>query len=264
VLPWERVENRWRHRPSYDYRTFPVTPPPPPRPPAPIEHQIAHVAMYLECERRERDRALGEAGVLPTHRGARLSHFGATVAEAYTSMLEARTGLFVRGSVGTGKTWLAAAMIAEQIMAAPLTTEEHVLGPPQYSLAQSRSPRHQWGGIPRFPGVEITMTRQLLRRLWSTFRDEASESESQVIRHYTTLDLLVIDDLAHEGKVTEAGVGALHEILSVRLGTYKPTVITSNLSLEEIARVYDAAIASRVGAYERLTLTGEDRRQVAL
>lgn len=60
---------------------------------------------------------------------------------------------------------------------------------------------------------------------------------------------LVIDDLGRENvRLREASAQALHTILTKRERgkPARPTVVTSNSSVEELAKVYDAAIASRL------------------
>ena len=82
-----------------------------------------------------------------------------------------------------------------------------------------------------------------------------------MIADFTSCDVLLIDDLAHEGRVSEAGIGALHEVITIRNGNYLPTAISTNLTLEEIAQHYDASIASRLAAWLPVVLNGPDRRK---
>lgn len=141
---------------------------------------------------------------------------------------EVNRGLLIVGPVGTGKTQLLAAIGREYLFAKK--------------------------------AIAFHMARELFRRIWNTYRDGAEETEQEVIEDLTTCDFLAVDDLAHEGKASEAGIGALHEILSERHGNYLPTAITTNLTLPQMSQRYGAAIASRVGSWQTIVLDGKDRR----
>jgi DNA replication protein DnaC len=171
-------------------------------------------------------------GVLKEHSAATLNEFESSVATRALSVLEKPEqyhGLLVTGPTGVGKTRILAALARNAI-----------LGNKRVCYCQAR---------------------RLLRRIWNTYRDDAGETEEAVIADFSTCDLLVIDDLAHEGRVSEAGLSALHEIISTRNGNYLPTLISTNLTLAEIANHYDPALGSRLGAWLRIVLTGPDRRQ---
>jgi DNA replication protein DnaC len=175
---------------------------------------------------------MARLGVLKEHTAATLKEFESGVATRALSVLEKPQqyqGLLVTGPTGVGKTRLLAALA-----------------------------RHAILGDKR---VCYCLARQLLRRIWNTYRDDAGETEEEVIADFSMCDLLVIDDLAHEGRVSEARLSALHEIISTRNGNYRPTAISTNLTLAEIAKHYDPALGSRLGAWLQVVLTGPDRRQ---
>lgn len=191
---------------------------------------------YLEQAEKTRIETIHEqlykCGFTREHSVATLEQFDhetkRTVAE-FMQRPELSRGLLVVGPVGTGKTQLLAAI-----------GREYLLGK---------------------KGIAFHMARELFRRIWNTYRDGAEETEQKVITDLTTCDFLAIDDLAHEGKASEAGIGALHEILSERHGNYLPTAITTNLTLAQIGQRYGAAIASRIGSWQTVVLDGKDRRQ---
>ena len=73
-------------------------------------------------------------------------------------------------------------------------------------------------------------------------------------------DLLILDDLGTEmtGQFTSV---ALYGLINDRLLAGKPTIISTNLTTEEIARRYTPQIASRLrGSYKRVPFVGEDIR----
>ena len=73
-------------------------------------------------------------------------------------------------------------------------------------------------------------------------------------------DLLIVDDLGTEmpGQFTNV---ALYSLINDRLLASKPTIISTNLSTEDIARRYTPQIASRLrGSYKRVPFVGDDIR----
>ncbi len=74
-------------------------------------------------------------------------------------------------------------------------------------------------------------------------------------------DLLVIDDLGTEF-LSAYTTSLFYNIINSRLLEGKPTVISTNLSIDEIEKRYTARIASRfIGNYETKLLIGKDIRQ---
>lgn len=169
-------------------------------------------------------------GIMQEHVDAKLEDFDKPVQRTARVLIGdvAYRGLLATGAPGTGKTRLMVAICREYLL-------------------QGRR-------------IEYTHARAFFRRLWNTYRDNAEESEQAVLESFGMADLLAIDDLGHEGKVSEAVVGALHEVISHRHGNYKATVITTNLSIDEIGRKYDESIASRLQAWLPVVLAGKDRR----
>ena len=87
--------------------------------------------------------------------------------------------------------------------------------------------------------------------------DELSRRECD---KYLACDLLIVDDLGTEmpGQFTTA---ALYSLLNDRLLGGKPTIISTNLTMEEFERRYNRQVASRLrGSYTRVPFVGEDIR----
>ena len=58
-------------------------------------------------------------------------------------------------------------------------------------------------------------------------------------------------------------IGALYEVVARRHDAGgKATLVTTNLSLEQIATVYDASVASRMAEWELVVMVGKDHRMV--
>ena len=90
-------------------------------------------------------------------------------------------------------------------------------------------------------------------------RKNADESEKEAI---TGADLLIIDDLGVEF-VTQFTTAALHDILNTRMLKGLPTIISTNLEMDEIYEKYTQRIASRLfGSSIPLAFCGRDIRQI--
>ena len=88
-------------------------------------------------------------------------------------------------------------------------------------------------------------------------RDPEAKDET---RRYLNCDLLIVDDLGCE-LTTQFVQTALYTLINSRLTANKHTIISSNLSMDEVARRYSPQIASRLeGEYTALYFFGEDIR----
>ena len=91
-------------------------------------------------------------------------------------------------------------------------------------------------------------------------RFEASEENRLAAAKYNDCDLLIIDDLGTElpGQFVNA---ALYSLINDRLLDGKPTIISTNLAVDDLSRRYSPQIASRLrGSYRRVAFVGEDIR----
>jgi DNA replication protein DnaC len=92
-------------------------------------------------------------------------------------------------------------------------------------------------------------------------RDSSDGREARdETRRYLHCDLLILDDLGSE-LTTQFTQSALYELVNTRLVGGRHTVISSNLSMEEVARRYSPQISSRLeGEYHVLHFFGDDIR----
>ena len=89
---------------------------------------------------------------------------------------------------------------------------------------------------------------------------DLDEARSEVKR-CLECDLLIIDDLGTE-MTTAFTVSALYEIINTRLVSGRKTIVSSNLTLDELHRRYSEQIMSRLeGEYQPLTFRGDDIRR---
>lgn len=90
---------------------------------------------------------------------------------------------------------------------------------------------------------------------------ENSEGAGTVVDRYMGCDLLIIDDLGTE-MTNNYIVSALYELINTRLMTGKKTIVSSNLTIDELHRQYSEQIMSRLeGEYQVLTFQGQDIRR---
>ncbi|MGI6498693.1 MAG: ATP-binding protein [Oscillospiraceae bacterium] len=91
-------------------------------------------------------------------------------------------------------------------------------------------------------------------------RDQEGQEGAEEVRRYLRCDLLIVDDLGSE-LTTPFVQSALYTLINSRLGGKHHTVISSNLSLQELKNRYSAPIYSRIaGEYRMLSFFGEDIR----
>lgn len=92
-------------------------------------------------------------------------------------------------------------------------------------------------------------------------RDAAEERQARGdTRRYLSCDLLILDDLGSE-LTTPMVQSTLYEVVNSRLQADKRTIISTNLSMDQIRDRYTPQVASRIeGLYRELTFFGEDIR----
>ncbi len=91
---------------------------------------------------------------------------------------------------------------------------------------------------------------------------EGTEETASRVRRYTECDLLIIDDLGTE-MTTTFTQSALYSLVNGRLLKGGKTIITTNLSEDELRRRYSPQIVSRLeGEYLPLKFAGRDIRTI--
>jgi len=180
---------------------------------------------------------LKNSGVPPKYRNCSFDNFHvmdenykcATACKHYLSHHQAEfPGLYLFGNCGTGKTHMVSAI-----------TRELVLKGKQ---------------------VVFTCVPRLCFEIKKAFDEEFKISEQDAIKTYTDCEYLVLDDLGVE-KPTEWVRKTLSYVIYERDNMFKPTIITSNLSLDEIAGQVDQRTASRIAGMGRvMRVQGPDWR----
>ena len=92
-------------------------------------------------------------------------------------------------------------------------------------------------------------------------RDAEEERQAREdTRRYLRCDLLILDDLGSE-MTSSLSQAALYEVINSRLQADRCTIISTNLSLDQIGERYTPQITSRIGGlFRELTFYGEDIR----
>ncbi len=131
---------------------------------------------------------------------------------------------YIFGQVGSGKTIMAASIMAESLRVHFITREGNK--------------SHAFISVPK-----------LLQEIKSTYdKKEEKETETQIIQKMTSVDFLVLDDLGAE-RVSDWVLQILYLIVNERYEDLKTTIFTSNLSLDELAnRLGNDRIPSRIQA----------------
>ena len=94
------------------------------------------------------------------------------------------------------------------------------------------------------------------------FGREAGEAVDADVERVLGCDLLILDDLGTE-MTTPFVQSALYSIVNGRILGRRPTIVSTNLKLDELARRYGPQTASRLeGEYRVLPFFGEDIRRL--
>jgi len=103
--------------------------------------------------------------------------------------------------------------------------------------------------------------------MFSKFEDakfsktDSLEETRDEIKRYLECDLLIIDDLGTE-MTTVFTVSVLYDIINTRLVSNKKTIVSSNLTIDELTCRYSQQIMSRLeGEYQVLMFYGDDIRK---
>lgn len=96
------------------------------------------------------------------------------------------------------------------------------------------------------------------------FNRSATPGDAAAMREILTCDLLVMDDLGAEFS-TAYSQSVLYQVINDRMTECRPTVISTNLDLLAMSKVYNERILSRlIGSYTMLGFVGKDIRQQKL
>lgn len=159
---------------------------------------------------------------------ARLADFRPDVSEGVRHWLrKPSAGLLIFGEVGRGKTHLAASIFRV--------------------LVEARR------------DVAFERCAKFYADSRETFRTNCSERA--VLDPLEHVHFLVMDDLG-AGKLSDYERRLALELFECRINGKRPTVVTTNWSLDEISELMDDRIASRLSLFTQLKLSGTDLREL--
>ncbi len=102
-------------------------------------------------------------------------------------------------------------------------------------------------------------TQDFLRAVESEHFGRAQE-ENDTLSMLLQADLLILDDLGVEFN-SDFYVSSVYNVINTRLNTEKPTIINSNLTVQEMEKKYSQRIVSRLfSSYNCLRFAGKDIR----
>ena len=100
--------------------------------------------------------------------------------------------------------------------------------------------------IKRHKLVTLTTSFAMHQDFVKSFSTRDLTEKQDLLDKYLTAEVLFIDDLGTELRQRDITVNYLYQILNERKMKKLPTVITSNLNLEDVMEYYDERIASRI------------------
>ena len=103
--------------------------------------------------------------------------------------------------------------------------------------------------------------KDLLLSLRNTF--EGAGTEQGIFKPLLDAGVLILEDCA-AGKQSEFTTDTLLHVLDNRLEHCKPTIITSNLSPENLEKAFGQRVGSRLHTFMIIRLAGEDKRKAKL
>jgi DNA replication protein DnaC len=177
------------------------------------------------------------------YHGARLSDFPAKL--RFTVVKHTKTGFFLSGPTGVGKT---------RLLHAHYTTLPRLVKP---TANEGFFESYKLPGR----GDKLFISHvNLLMEIRDAFSAKSTISEKVLVKRFCDIEYLYIDDLGAE-KMTEWGLQTLYLIIDGRNTNMKPTYISSNLSISEIGECYSPRIMSRISeACYQINMQGADKR----
>ena len=115
------------------------------------------------------------------------------------------------------------------------------------------------GVIKKGYGVVYGSVNNIINRLEQEHFGRSDDADTR--QSLIECDLLILDDLGTEFR-TSFSIAEIYNIVNTRQMTSRPTIISTNLTMEQLGAAYTDRFASRIMAdYKRVLFQGEDIRQ---
>jgi DNA replication protein DnaC len=180
------------------------------------------------------------------------------------TLAETNHDILITGPTGCGKTHLAVAIMRDIIEKAipkyPMRKNERgkIYGDPGI-----------WGKGSCCQALFITVPRLLMdlrsvfsgqKKKWNDYGEGGPMTEQDAIDEYANYKVLILDDLGAE-KTTDYSLTSLYIIIDERINNETRTIVTTNLSLQELEEKMDARVASRLSGMKIIKINMPDYRK---
>jgi len=203
------------------------------------------VAAQREAEIKDRqdnpEKHLAQIGVGKRHLSCSFASYqgGDKIKAVCKEFLHTPFDLVLSGGAGSGKTHLAVAVLRELVRSCKILDGTE-----------------GWCNKDR-KGCFISVP-ELLAKIRATYSDQDGDEE-RLIDTYASVKYLVLDDLGAE-KSTEWSITTLYLIIDRRYREMLPTIVTTNLTVDEIGQGLSRRIASRLASGKVVTIKAPDYR----
>ena len=202
---------------------------------------------YVKFVKRNMVRLLNSVGVYGRLLEGSYEEQPSEIIQTCKRAVMARHGIYIYGDVGRGKSCLSVAVLKDVIQTSKFSKEM------QRQLMQDIG---KFRELYRFIHV-----KGLLNEIKATYGHGDYQGEQKIIEEYSTLQLLIIDDIGRE-KPSNWLLEQLNMIVDFRNNRQLKTIYTSNKDPDALAERLDARIISRIFQQcEIIHLTGQDRRR---
>lgn len=157
--------------------------------------------------------------------------------------------MYIFGDCGTGKTHIAWCLFRNKI--------EQRLNDLKKVLEKEENESHH---ITLYSNIKVYSWIEMLRLLRDSMINKDKYNSPYSIEEDFDPQILILDDVGSE-KVSDWTIETLYHLINDRYENNKPTIITSNLSLKELAEKVGDRIPSRIAEMcEVIKIEGKDRR----